>query len=231
MHRFVLRCAIRRRSVRASEKSEAHALGGYALSASAVNREQRSRCALVSVLGLKPDGSFDEKFVKHRFRLDTEDAVGGADHAEIGYESRVSAEYTAIRRGDVGVGPPHRADAPRQIPRERELLRGRLRVEIDKRNVVSAAAFFKYRVRRLERRGKRLHEHRAEQVHDKYPYPRRIVHRPSVTLRRGGQIRRAEKIFAVVEHVIYFAAAEGVIASGENVGTRVKQLLGALRPR
>ena len=104
-----------------------------------------------------------------------------------------------------------------------------IRVEIDKRNVVSAAAFFKYRVRRLERRGKRLHEHRAEQVHDKYPYPRRIVHRPSVTLRRGGQIRRAEKIFAVVEHVIYFAAAEGVIASGENVGTRVKQLLGALR--
>ena len=90
MHRFVIRCAIRRRSVRASEKSEAHALGGYALPAFAVNREERARRALVSVLGLKPDGSFDEEFVKHRFRLDTEDAVGGADHAEIGYEHNPS---------------------------------------------------------------------------------------------------------------------------------------------
>ena len=68
---------------------------------------------------------------QHRLDLDTDDGVVRPGHAHVGDVGRARGQHPLVRGLHVGVGAHDGGDLSVEVPAHRELLRGRLRVEVD----------------------------------------------------------------------------------------------------
>ena len=76
-----------------------------------------------------------EKAVEDKLRLDTDDRVVRARHANISNEGRSVRKDPGIRRRNVGVSPEHGGDAAVEVPAERDLFAGGLGMDVEKYNL------------------------------------------------------------------------------------------------
>jgi len=126
------------------------------------------------------------------------------------------------------VGPDAGEHAPVQVPAERDLLAGDLRVHVDQHGVRLAAELRQQGVGLGERRPHRLEEDLAGQVDHSQPQPVRLDHGVAAPRAALGEVGRPHDAGLLVEVAVHLAVAVGVVAERDCVDAEREQLLRGL---
>ena len=150
-------------------------------------------------------------------------------HAQIGNISRSLGQDPQIRRGHMGVGAPHRADAPIQIVGQSQLLAGGLGVEIHQRKGGLLLFLPQQLVRRQEGVvGVVVQIAPADEIHHGDADGSAVIDAVAPAGSPGGIVGGAQDIGAVLQIVRDLHLAPRMVAQRDDVGAGIEEILGGL---
>src|ERR1041384_2629574 len=212
-----------------SERRVGEALELEGLSGGGVGLDVRPAQADVVGGKLVLVGGLMEEPLDRNFFLESDHRVVRPGHPHVGDVGGAAGKDPRVRRPDVGVGPQERGDPAVEMPSERHLFRGRLRVHVEHDHGRLLAHLADGPVGLLERAVERLHVDASLHVqHPGLSLLAEVVHDEAVAGILGRVIERTKDVAVDGEKLSRTPVVPEMVSARDHVHADAEDALGVL---